>query len=202
MAMRRRFFRRAFPRRFGRPVRREKPVWATTNFNETAVTRDGALNEFAIIDPELLGTAAVTTNVTQVISTRRIIVRGGVAWSNESTTFAQDIITAFMAVYVIDREDTDATIVGTAVGSSILEGGAGRVLWTDCQTLTNVEIPVGTPGTQQYFGMRIDIDLKVRTNLRNDQLLLFGFQFGSDVTATMAAAALSCVSRVLVVNER
>lgn len=201
MAMRRRFGGgRRFRRIGGRPFQRERPTWQTTNFNESPVTRDGIINEYAIIDPELFGSAAIATASTRVISTRRIIVRGGIAYSMESTTFAQDVVSVFCAIYVIDREDTDQDLVLTSVGSGILEGGAGRVLWTDCITHGSQELATNGIGWRPPEP-RFDVDLKVRVNLRNDQLLVFGIEFGSDVTSTIATAGFSAVTRTLCVQH-
>jgi len=195
----RRGFKRPFRRFGGKPVMRERPVWTTNNFNETAMTRDGVINEFAILDVSV-ETPTLAAGPTEVHGLRRVIIHGGLATQVAITTAASDIIALFGALYVIDREETEASIVTTDRGT-ILEGGAGRVLWTNCWTWASTEhTTVATEAIQEP--RRIDIDLKVRLNLRFDQQLILGLQFGSDVTETLVSAAFSAITRTLTVNRR
>lgn len=195
------FRRKRFLRRgFSRPIMRERARWISTNFNETGVDRSGTINEFNLVDQLALQGGSVVANAsTGTVHVRRIIIHGGVTWQPTQTTFEQEGVSAFGAVYVIDREDTDADLVNTGQGD-ILEGGVQRVLWTNAWAFSAQEIPTAQMSDCILESpIRVDIDLKVRVNLKFDDVLVFGFQFGSNVGGTMSLAQYTATHRVLFV---
>lgn len=181
-------------RRYGRPVQKERPMWATTNFNETAIAGDATLEEMLIFQNQDI----VDFNATSLTSIRRIIINGGVAIVPESTTFASNMIALYAALYVTDIDETDTTLITTAPGD-ILEGGVGRVLWTNCYAFSVAEIPTANVGTNLIPPVaRIEIDWKGRLNLRGDDaFLVLGLQYGASVTSTVALSSFSATCRTL-----
>jgi len=195
MAMRRRF-----RRRFGgKPVLRERLVWNTNVFEEVALSGTGALIENALYDPMLEAepNTATSSGGGKIVQIRRIIVSGGVVFSPAAVSLEFDVNAIWAAIYVVDREETDADLTTTAVGS-LLEGGAERVLWSKCYPFANGE----QASTLSHQSVRpplaeYDIDLKVRVNLTADQQLVMGQQFSNDVTSSMADIRIFALSRVL-----
>lgn len=183
---------RRFPRKFSKPVMRERPTWLTSVFSSSAVLRTGVINRFNVCDPSVFGIAAAGR-----VHIRRLLLRGGVGVIPEFTTFANGTVNMHAALYVINREDTDATLLTTSPGD-ILEGGVERLLWTDVQICTIREQPSAS-GIESYIPaiFRVDIDLKTRVNLGYDDVVELAFQFGSDVTGVVSDARYSGIHRAL-----
>lgn len=196
MAMRR----RRFGRRFGRkPVMREQLLWASNLFEEVSLGDGGTIVENALFDPSQEAEGAGNTGAAggHIASVRRIIFTGGVVFSPQSTALEFDVNAVWAAIYVIDREDTDGDLTGTAQGS-ILEGGVDRLLWTKCSAFGNTE-QASTLSHTNYRPplMDIDVDLKVRVNMKMDSLLVLGLQLSNAVTSSMSDLRLFGLSRVL-----
>lgn len=190
-AGRRRFFRR--------PVQRERPVWSTTNFNETALALDTTRNDFILWLPSVQY-ASETAAPSDQWQLRRIIVNGDVAVVPETTTLASDIVVMFGALFIDDTFATGSTLITTARGDT-LEGGTDRLLWTNCWSWGQVEIPTATRSdTVIRVPVRIEIDIKVRARLSFNKVVMLSLQWGSSVGNVIAAAAFSATTRVLLVN--
>lgn len=201
MAMMRRFRRGGFRRRFSRPVRRERPVWSTTNFNETAMAVDSTLNVQVLWDP-LTNEPSNSPGSSQHWSIRRIIVNGGMAIVPQQTALTNDIVTVFGALICSDSDDDDATLITTSQGQ-ILEGGSNRLLWTNCWTFVITEVAAAVYSTAYIPApVQINIDLKTRVNMKFDDSLMLLLQFGSTAASVINAAAFSAITRILMVKDQ
>lgn len=192
--------RRRFRRGFGRkPVMRERLIWNTNVFEEIGVSGTGALVENALYDPLLEAemNTATGSGGGHVVQIRRIILTGGIVFSPSSTALEFDVNALWSAIYVIDREETDADLTVSGIGA-LLEGGARRVLWAKCFPFANTE-QASTLSHQSLREpiARFDEDLKVRVNLAADEQLVHGFQLSNDVSSSMADIRCFALSRVL-----
>jgi len=192
--MAKRMFRR---RGFGRrPVVRERLNWLTSNFNEQAQSILATLTEFNIYDPAQDIVAAAAGAGGTRAQLRRIIVNGGVAASPGIAAVTFDQIGLVAAIYVRDTNDTDASLITTAQGD-ILEGGTTRLLWTHMYSFTHVM----QEATKSYTTLipalaEVNVDLRVRVNLRFDEVCVLGMQF-MNVPTTIATASYSGCHRAL-----
>lgn len=185
MAMRRRF-RRTFRRR-------QRVAWDSVVFNESNITRAGLINEYVLVssgdwDGDIQG-------VNKKGRIKRIHLNGGMGFVPNSTTFAQDNVALFGALYITDNEETDATILVTTAGSLIQ---AHRVLHTDVWAWSSAEVPTAQVGTAFGFHIKLSVDVKVNLTLEPDELLIWGMQFGSDVQETLSDARFSAYGRCLI----
>lgn len=195
-----RFKRRAF-RRFSRPVKRERLIWWTTNFNEAPQNTAGLLTQNIILGHDQLE-ATQATGPSTIISIRRVIVNGGVVVApgiSGAVTF--DTLTAFTALVVQDVADTDVTLVSTARGD-IYEGGVERILWSGCDTRQSTAGPVGQVSVSEVGEpfTRYAIDWKGRANLKIDHRLMLLFQAGGNwgAAGAVSTVALSATIRCLI----
>lgn len=182
-------------RRFGRkggPFQKRRLSWVTTIFNESAQDRGGNITERnLLISSDWQGNEAALQKTAHV---KRILVNGGLACNPEITATAQDLIALFGAIYVIDVDDTDATILSVASGT-ILQGC--RVLKTDAWAWGSTEAAGVVENTYGHF-IRFQYDIRLNVTLQADQAIVFALQFGSDVTSTIIAAAACFYSRILI----
>lgn len=193
--MARRKFRRRF--RAGPPVKRQKRVWTSAVFIESAVSNT-ALNEFVVFDVSQLESDA--PSFSREVDIRRIIGNFVHTITPQSTTLAFEQYAVFWAVYVIDREDaTDTTLLTTGAGD-LLEGGVKRLLRTGCYGGTAIEVPAATQGTAFYPGHHIEFDLKVPMSISFDEQVVFGMQMSGDPSAAIIDMRMSGLSRVLMVD--
>lgn len=179
----------------GGPFQKRRLAWCTNIFNETAITRDGNGNLLVALESQdWQGDSAGLTKKAHI---KRIILKGDLAATPATTTIATDIVCCFFCLFVQDSDDTDANLLTTTAGS-ILQ--AHRVLWTDVQSLANIEVPAAQFGTSFAPGMRIDIDLRLNVVIEPDEELVFAIQYGSTVSETLTAAAFSGICRTLIEN--
>lgn len=196
MATRRRTgFRR---RRFGKPFVREQLVWSSNNFEETATTVDGIINNFVLFDPQQLqGGSGITGAPAVRYQVRRIIVNGGLGWTPQDTALANDIGALRWAIFVQNREDTDASLITTAQGD-ILEGGVERVLKTGCEACSLTELSGPASMNWRPPLVRFNEDLKVRVNLGFDDIIVLGVSVPLSSVVSLASMCLStrCLVRL------
>lgn len=167
--------------------------WVTNIFNEGAQTIDGTLTEYALLEYGDYEDPA--TNLHKPTHIKRIILKGGLAYTPQSTTFAQDIGALFMALYVIDQNDADGTILTVATSGIVI---GNRVLHLDCMTRGLVEIPAAQASQVVIPEFRIDLDIRLNVTMLPDEALSLGLQFGSSVVETIAVAAFSGYCKVLI----
>lgn len=175
--------------------RSRAPVaWVTNVFNETAMDLAGTLTELNVLDVDVDLVTAAPLNYSHLI--RRVIVNGGLAIVPSSTTGASDMVSFYYALYVIDSDDSDATILVGTLGSLL---GARRVLHAGCLSFTVREETAGATGVSALYWLpKIEIDVKVNAKIRPDEFLVLGCQFGSAASGAISLAAMSAYSRVLV----
>lgn len=186
--------RRRFPRR---PVMREKYAWSTTVFNDTALSQTGVVDEQVLWDPNVDEVGYPQMNTVWTI--KRILGRGNVVYNLEAAATTTDLIGVWQCLYVIDREDTDSTIISSGAGT-IFE--TERVLQVETEGLLLFEATVD-PATVTVVTPRprVDIDWKGSLKLRQDQLLIHAIQVGNDASAVLNDARLFATYRVLHVRN-
>lgn len=190
--------RRRFRRRRGGTGNLVKKRWAWSsavfgsNIDVTGTPAD--LTEFILLDP--LNDLQPGTDYNRKYSVRRIIVNGNFLVTPLVTAAAATPIQMVSAVYVDDREDTDASLVTTDIGD-MLEGGADRVLYTNMDAFLVNEVPSAVISQQLVMGPRIAIDWRGNCKVGLDQLILMGCQVGIDASATVNALSAQFVVRVL-----
>lgn len=195
MAFRRR---RRFTKRFGGSrLKRKTLAWDhgyfTTALDLTGVA--GTVIEQVLFDPQSWpGTGSIVAqNYNKELHIKRVIAKGNVIYEVQSAAFTQANAILGMAIYTIDRDDSDADILGGPAGSNIFDNE--RVVWFDEQCARITEATTGQVAVE--FGPRIDVDLKFPIKVKNDQYLVLGYEFGLPVN-TVLNAALACISsRVL-----
>lgn len=195
MAMRRARFRRR-----GAPFKRQTRNWLTTNFLTTVVPIDATLLQMVCFDPL---SSQVLTSPFQYMKhyeVRRWVFNGvlGITPQNASASgFARFVWAAF----VIDREDSDATLLSTGAGD-IMEGGAGRVLQTGVLGANVMASATNTPYVVPT--MELKFDVKVGMKLKPDQQLAVGIQAATSLVTfvedTGAVPIICAVSRVLLIE--
>lgn len=196
--MARRFARRRFFRKGQPPVKRQKRVWFSNLFSEDALGTSSTLIEEVIFDSEVSHVPAGFAYSVQA-EIRRLVVDGVITWVPQITATAFEMASLVWAVYVIDREDTDNTLISTTRGA-ILEGGARRVLRTGVIGFTAVELPVAQIGTSFIPAIPMQIDLKVSMKVATDELIVLGMQWTSDVSSAINQAAFTGITRTLLVE--
>lgn len=190
--------RRAPRRRIPRFSRRKVPtLWSTTVFTESAIPTDATLLELVLLQPDAdLESLAGVQN--RVFKLKRILFNGGIAITPSVTAALQsDIVAIYTVLYTIDAEDADASII-TAGGSSILS--TERVLFSDVFTSSvRANNTAGSQTPDVLHGFPVRIDARLNVNMRSDDLLILGVQFGSTPSAALTEARISGASRVLCV---
>jgi len=136
------------------------------------------------------------TDYNRKYNVRRIIVRGNYLITPLTTAAANSALQMVQAVYVDDREDTDASIVTTDIGD-MLEGGADRVLYTNMDAFLVNEVPSAVISQQLVMGPRIDVDWRGNAKVGLDQLILMGVQVGIDATSAVGNLSAQFIVRVL-----
>lgn len=172
---------------------KQRTAWVRGVFSEQNVTRAGVINENEIMGPA--DWQGDTTSLAKTVTAKRILVKGGVSFTPATTTVAFDAVALFMAIYVLDQDDTDATIVSSAAGT-ILTGS--RVLWLDCFAFAGIEVPTAQWGSAFTHQYKVDVDLRVPVRVLSDQQILFALQFGSDVQETINDCRFSAYMSVLI----
>jgi len=200
--------RRRIRRRFGsKPIQRQRTAWSTGVF-ETVVDIVGTppdLLELTLFDP-LVDMLPSTIDYTRDWLIKRIILNG--AYTGFPLQVAPQLAAGVIhqAMYVIDREDTDAQIVTDTALGSILEGGTARLLFTDVRTalMTEQVAPTGnSPLVLLNDFWRTQIDFKAPVKIRgSDEILVFGMQCSTAgaLGNVMNTLSFAGISRVLVVT--
>lgn len=179
---RRRFTRR----RWGKPVQRQRTAWSPSVFADFPINMDTTLSEFVLFDPAVSDpTVETINNITTRI--RRVILKGGIVVLPENSPTPLIIMSSLhVALYVVDADETDASIITTAAGSLI---SAHRVLWRDAKPYiaSQMSFPnaAGAGGQDQFLMYRVDIDQKINVKLQPEELLVIGFQFSTSVAGVM-----------------
>lgn len=181
-------------RSFRRSKRPNTMKWVTTVFNNAALTiTPNNLNEMVVMDPVIFY-APEQLEVNRVARCARVLVKGGWSFETNVVSFAQLHLQIFWALYIIDIEDTDATIL-TSVPSSIMN--SNRVLQCGCHAFNLAETVPANGWVNAPALLPIDVDLTTRFNLRQDEQLALGMQLGRDPVSTVASWSFSAYCRVL-----
>lgn len=195
---RRRFVRR----RFGTSkFQRKQLTWATTTYLATPIDRSGAANtvtEQVLFDPmSIRNDTNPDPDRNHVVHIKRVIVRGGMFIVPNQAVYEQGGWHVCLAIYSIDRDDTEADIASLSVTNNIM--ATERVLWFDTHCGQIYEIVAANSQNQHVepATVRIDVDLKLPVRLRPDQLLVLGYQFMVTATALASFAAATTRARVL-----
>jgi len=139
-----------------------------------------------------------STDYNRKYNVRRVIVKGQYILTPSLSAFATVSVKCVESLFVIDNDDTDASLVTTAQGD-ILEGGADRVLYTNawgCQAYEQSVVD-GQVNSELVFGPRIDVDWRGNAKCGLEQLVTFGMQFMNDLTGVLSGVQLVVVSSVL-----
>ena len=142
---------------------------------------------------DIIGTG---TDYNRKWNVRRIICRSQLVWVPVVSTVAAQVVNLNAALFVQDREDADISLVTTAEGD-ILEGGADRVLWTDCVAQRIVALPSAQISEQQAQGPRFDFDWRGNAKCGLDQLVTIGFQLDADYSGVLSDARMGMLTSVL-----
>jgi len=189
--------RRSFARRRGTGnLVKKRWAWSSAVFG-SAIDFSGTpadLTEFILLDP--LNDLQPGTDYNRKYNVRRIIVRGNYLITPLTSAAANSPVQMVQAVYVDDREDTDASIVTTDIGD-MLEGGADRVLYTNMDAFLVNEVPSAVVSQQLVMGPRIDVDWRGNCKVGLDQLILMGVQVGIDATGAVGNLSAQFIVRVL-----
>jgi len=189
------FRRRARSRFRGSRFQKARTSWVRGLFNEQSITRDATNNEFILLSGADWQTDQSGLNKKGYV--KRTIVKGAITVVPNQTAGEVDHVAMFAALYVVDLDDTDTTIIGVGSGG-ILQGS--RVLWQDCfghailesaSALTDQSVILPT------FG-RIEIDIGIKVVLEPDQVLTLGIQTNANVTNVLASINFSGYATVLI----
>lgn len=186
-----------FRRRFGKPFAKQGTMWVTTLFNEVA-SDSATVVELVMMsagDVDLL--AAVDTAGTIVYHIRRIIVNATfLAMPSLAVSNVSDQGSIVWAIYTLDTEDSDNTILNTNAGSILR---TERILQTGIVGWGAHSITTGQSGGGVYAGIPVNVDFRLPVKMRSDELLLFGFQQQSAFgTAFGVQPSCSAITRILV----
>jgi len=152
------------------------------------------LMENIVVDP--MNDFQPGTDYNRKYNVRRILVHGAMQLVPNTTAAQVQGWTYIEALYVIDREDQDASLVTTDIGD-ILEGGADRVLYTNVHSGCTIEGTTAQVSSNLIPGERIDIDWKGNVKVGLDQLIVYAAQFTSDVSGAMSSATIQVITRAL-----
>jgi len=176
-------FRRTRRRSFSKPVARVRNAWSPAVFDRSEVVGSG-MTEFVMFDPQSSDPASETdNNLTTRI--RRFIGKGGVLFLPEgSATPLYAHVGVHMALYVVDVEDTDASLLTTAAGSLLT---SHRILYREAIPFFAVQrdYTADAPNASSTLMLRIDVDQKFNVKLKPDELLVMGIHIGGSVTGVM-----------------
>lgn len=191
---------RRFQRGFNRSRRaqfaKKRLAWTRALFGtDIDIGSSAALGEHILFDA-LTDIQPDTSDYHRKYTVKRIIVKGGHEFRPLATTFEQAFVRLNTCLYVIDREDTDASIVSTTPGE-ILEGGADRVLFTDVQTGMVSEVTTANRAESFVVGPRIEIDWRGNAKCGIDQLVVLGFQLALNISGAVSNWTPVFVSSVL-----
>lgn len=172
-----------------------RPKWYSSAFIETAIDFSVGpnLSELVLFDGPTV-TSAAQLEVNRTFSVRRTLFNGVIQIAESVTAAVQDIFSIFYAIYVIDTDDTDATLLNTAVGGIL---NSQRVIHTGCVGMTGVELTGATPTAGFIPSLPLNIDVRTNVKLREDEILALGIQFTSTNLA-LAIANVSGIARVLI----
>lgn len=192
MAMRRARFRR---RRFGgKPLAKQSLSWVSTLFVETALTVNASATSTQILldSPDWRGDIA---SLRQVAHIRRIIYDGVMMWVPQSTAQQGDMVSLVWAMWVQDSSEDPPAVLSTGTGSAFQEK---RILATGIIGFTALE----TAGfiVNAIPGERIHVDQRANVVVPPGSRLGMTFNFQSDATGAVTLAAVSAVSRILIVT--
>lgn len=193
MAFQRRRSRGFARRRFGRPFAKRKQGWVTSLFNESAVPLAATtLTELVLLGSAEANPMSGLSGVRTAVTIARRTIVNFIFNFLPSQVAATDIWAIYWAIYTIDTEDADADI-GTTAGGGIWQ--TERVIQSGILGATFV----GATNQQAlYHGVPVSVDYRSIVKMRDDQLLVFGFQPTSASGTAVSLANVSGVSRVLV----
>lgn len=183
-----------------KPNAKKRLAWTRGVFGNT-VDQTGTppdLTESVLFDPALDavgGSAGADFN--RKWNVRRAIVRGGLLPLPLTTAFQFAGYVMIQALYVIDREDADNTLLTTNIGD-ILEGGVERLLYTNVLTFcVNESTGTAVNPVALWNPPRIDIDWKGNVKMGMDELLVYGSQVTVDVSGALSTLTEQFVTSVL-----
>jgi len=191
--------------RFARTgVRRRAPVaWVRDQFDiANAVDYSGAqaIAEYSILERD--DWQPSTTTIASKCSVKRIIVDAVLQqrYLANGVGYIQAPISMFWALYVIEEDDTDATLLTAAQGSIL---GSNRVLRYGALSdyLVSPLNFVANGSSQPHRGDRIHIDMRPGLVLRPGYFLVFGIQLSQPVATDISgygSMQLTMASSVLV----
>lgn len=177
--------------RFGGRRARKPTSWVTAIANGVAQDVGGTLFENNLLDGSDWGTQLGVSKQGHLI---RTIGRFGVTWLSDATAGAGERVALFWALYIIDAEDSDSSIVSSTNG--IMD--TCRVLACGCETAVFNEVATADVGTEQRPGLRIEWDARLRARLGPDDVLALGTQLGATIQGTSNSITLSGYSRCLI----
>lgn len=183
-------------RRFARPRKpRAKVAWVRTFFSSTALDLSAAATEELVC----LDVSAVLTQGTgklnQSFMLRRAIFDGMVSFTPTATVLAVSSFAVAWAMYIADFEDTDTSIISTAIGSLL---SSNRVLACGAIAGCAIEGTAAQVDSNLLLGHHLHIDARVNAKLRPDDLVLLTFQFPGVATASLATSLVSGYASMLV----
>lgn len=172
---------------------RARTSWVNTVFNSSALNAGGNISENVLLEAADWGGSVV--GVDKNAHVKRVIITGGLNFMPvRETTQNVDVLGCVCALYRLDNDDTDNTIVST--GANTIWGE--RMFWTRMYSAA-FTTAVST-NTNQIDGINFDlnVDLPVKFVMRPDQLLLFGMQLNGNFNARLQITAARMVTRVLI----
>lgn len=180
---------RGFPR--SSKFQKKQMGWDASIHIGTVLDDTGTITELTLCTPQVI---VGNSGQNQRVKLRRVIGQFAVFPTLEVAATTQGIMEGCWAVYTIDVDDTDASLVTTAAGGIL---ASERVLQMGYFGQVVHELPTAQMGTVLYDPCRIDFDVKSQCWIRPDQALIFGLQLFGSIAGITTAITVSGVSRTL-----
>jgi len=186
-------------RRFGRR-RKVRTSWVTAVFASATQTFDGTITEYILMDNadwSHVDPDGSTSGLVKPAHVLRSIGDFSLVLTLQNAATQQFALQYFWAVYVIDEDDVDNSIIITSGASSILNknrviaGGQGAVA-------TFEGAPSSRIGIDHFPTHKWDTPARIR--MRPDDNLALGVQMVASAASTVSSASVNCFARTLIVE--
>jgi len=163
-------------------------AWVAAIADSIALLQNGAMVETNILDQNDWGAHSINKKGRLVRSIGNFIVCVGV----EGAAATQVDLALLWAVYIIDADDSDASLTD----GSILNNN--RVLQTGVAGFGIAENATVVPSSHAEIAIRWDT--RVRANLEGDEILALAVQSAEDVSAVTTTLNLYGIARTLILE--
>lgn len=190
-------------RRAGFARRGRTPVsWVTAVFTGQTQELDGTLTEYSLLDAgdfSFVDPDGAVSGLTVKGKVRRCLGSAGLHVETLTVANGRNALPFFWAVYIIDEEDTDNSIVITSGTGSILN--KHRVLASGIESWTALEVAGAVLSNGNAWPQPlIRWDARVNATLRPDDALVLGIQLPVSVAGTVASITSNVLARTLIIT--